>query len=155
MGCCLSILVRIFGINLEPEEGSPILSDENGNAEQPHINEALLPNEGDDPVYFISPAVSRHLSELTEEEQIQIARKIEFIGQMPSTVVSDHDKFQECVICMMDVETGEKIRYLPCAHMFHKDCVDIWLMRSLRCPTCMEEITEIKEYLSNLQIHAN
>jgi len=154
MGCCSSIFAWILGRNSELE-GNPILNDENGNAEQQQVNEVLLRNENDNPVYFISPGVSRYLDQLTEDEQIEITRKIEFIGQMPSAVVSDQDKLQECVICMMDVEIGETIRYLPCAHMFHKDCVDVWLMRSLCCPTCMEEITEIKEYLSNLQMNPN
>ena len=52
-------------------------------------------------------------------------------------------------ICMTDAEVGETVRYLPCTHMFHKVCVDTWLMRSLTCPTCMEELTEAIVYLSN------
>ena len=52
-------------------------------------------------------------------------------------------------ICMTDAEVGETVRYIPCTHMFHKVCVDTWLMRSLTCPTCMEELTEAIVYLSN------
>ena len=149
MGCCLSFLSAIFGGNIEPQETDPILN-ENGNDEQHAVDDVLLPNEGDEnPVYYTSPGVGRPLNELSEDEQIDLARKIEFLDQMPSTVVDQYEKIQECVICMVDFEVGETVRYLPCAHMFHKKCVDTWLMRSLTCPTCMEELTEIKEYLLN------
>ena len=98
--------------------------------------------------YWVN-GVFRPLVELTLEEQTNLARKIEFLDQMPSTVIDNNDKIQECVICMVDLEVGDTVRYLPCAHMFHKTCVDNWLMRNLTCPTCMEELTEVKEYLSN------
>ena len=45
-----------------------------------------------------------------------------------------------CAICMIDFETGDEIKYLPCMHIYHKECVDDWLVRSLRCPACMEPV---------------
>uniref|UniRef100_A0A8C0ENJ2 RING-type domain-containing protein n=1 Tax=Bubo bubo TaxID=30461 RepID=A0A8C0ENJ2_BUBBB len=35
-----------------------------------------------------------------------------------------------CVICMMDFVYGDPIRFLPCMHIYHLDCIDDWLMRS-------------------------
>ena len=45
-----------------------------------------------------------------------------------------------CAICMMDFTAGETIRFLPCMHFYHIQCVDDWLMRSLTCPTCMQRV---------------
>lgn len=45
-----------------------------------------------------------------------------------------------CVICMMDFEYGDPIRFLPCLHIYHVDCIDPWLMRSFTCPSCMEPV---------------
>lgn len=45
-----------------------------------------------------------------------------------------------CVICMMDFEYGDPIRFLPCLHIYHLDCIDTWLMRSFTCPSCMEPV---------------
>ena len=145
MGCCLSFLNSILGDNIDDNTTDPILPDNEPNDQQP-----LHEPDGDNPVYYTSPGVGRPLNELSEDEQINLARKIEFLDQMPSTILDQYDKIQECVICMLDIEIGEAIRYLPCAHLFHKNCVDTWLMRSLSCPTCMEELTEVKEYLSNV-----
>lgn len=45
-----------------------------------------------------------------------------------------------CVICMMDFVYGDPIRFLPCMHTYHMDCIDDWLMRSFTCPSCMEPV---------------
>lgn len=41
---------------------------------------------------------------------------------------------------MMDFEYGDPIRFLPCLHIYHMDCIDPWLMRSFTCPSCMEPV---------------
>lgn len=45
-----------------------------------------------------------------------------------------------CAICMMEFASGEAVRFLPCMHYYHIQCVDDWLMRALTCPTCMERV---------------
>lgn len=45
-----------------------------------------------------------------------------------------------CVICMGEFIVGDSLRYLPCVHTYHKDCIDDWLMRSFTCPSCMEPV---------------
>ena len=41
---------------------------------------------------------------------------------------------------MMEFSVGERIRYLPCLHTFHQECIDDWLMRSFTCPSCVEAV---------------
>lgn len=48
--------------------------------------------------------------------------------------------FFRCVICMLDFVYGDPIRFLPCMHIYHMDCIDDWLMRSFTCPSCMEPV---------------
>ena len=45
-----------------------------------------------------------------------------------------------CVICMIEFVIGDRVRYLPCMHTYHTDCIDDWLMRSFTCPSCMEPV---------------
>jgi len=45
-----------------------------------------------------------------------------------------------CAICLSDYEEKEDIRYLPCNHHFHKNCVDQWLLTNKTCPFCKHEI---------------
>lgn len=74
-----------------------------------------------------------------EEQQVRIAKRIGLIQHLP-TGEYDGTKKGECVICMMELITGEEVRYLPCMHTYHAVCIDDWLLRSLTCPSCMEPV---------------
>jgi E3 ubiquitin-protein ligase RNF11 len=41
---------------------------------------------------------------------------------------------------MVEFTMGDMLRFLPCMHVYHKDCIDDWLMRSFTCPSCMEPV---------------
>ncbi|XP_076440564.1 RING finger protein 11-like [Babylonia areolata] len=93
------------------------------------------------PVYHPSPNVSRPATQLTEEEQIKIAQRLGLINHLPMGVYDGcSKKAKECVICMCEFTMGDMLRFLPCMHIYHKDCIDDWLMRSFTCPSCMEPV---------------
>jgi len=49
----------------------------------------------------------------------------------------------ECAICLQPFQRGEKIRILPCGHIFHKEEVDDWLIRWKKlCPICRTDVTQ-------------
>merc|ERR1719343_577889 len=39
-----------------------------------------------------------------------------------------------CAICQDFMSAGEEVRRLPCAHMFHAECIARWLHVKLTCP---------------------
>ena len=92
------------------------------------------------PIYYPSPNVSCTVSQLTEEEQVKIAKRIGYIQHLPTGVYDGCKKSRECVICMVEFLIGESVRYLPCLHIYHVSCIDDWLMRSFTCPSCMEPV---------------
>lgn len=92
------------------------------------------------PIYHPSPGVSRPAHMLTEEEQIKIAQRIGLIQHLPMGHYDESKKNQECIICMTDFLPGDPVRYLPCMHTYHMQCIDDWLMRSFTCPSCMEPV---------------
>ncbi|KAF3338956.1 E3 ubiquitin-protein ligase RING1-like protein [Carex littledalei] len=56
----------------------------------------------------------------------------------PSIVLSwDHDA-ADCVICMDEMCTQDEaeITKLPCDHLFHKNCIGLWLNSNNTCPLC-------------------
>uniref|UniRef100_A0A4W3H085 Ring finger protein 11a n=1 Tax=Callorhinchus milii TaxID=7868 RepID=A0A4W3H085_CALMI len=97
------------------------------------------------PVYHPTPSQTCLATQLTEDEQIRIAQRLGLIHHLPKgTFTSTKDPQDktgnECVICMMDFAYGDPIRFLPCLHIYHVECIDEWLMRSFTCPSCMEPV---------------
>eukprot|EP00118_Oscarella_pearsei_P011398 m.76395 g.76395 ORF g.76395 m.76395 type:complete len:78 (+) comp35982_c0_seq27:1222-1455(+) len=62
------------------------------------------------------------------------------INLIPTFKYFQHNAKNEdkCVICLCGFENGQTLRALPCAHNFHKPCVDKWLGASKTCPVCRE-----------------
>ena len=47
---------------------------------------------------------------------------------------------QCCSVCITDYDQGDKLRVLPCKHLFHAKCVDQWLSVNATCPLCRKSI---------------
>ncbi|CAN1278275.1 RING-H2 finger protein ATL65 [Linum perenne] len=44
---------------------------------------------------------------------------------------------RECAVCLLEFEFDDYVRLLPaCSHVFHVDCIDIWLKSHANCPLC-------------------
>ncbi|KAL3662576.1 hypothetical protein V7S43_012429 [Phytophthora oleae] len=46
-----------------------------------------------------------------------------------------------CIICQYDFVPNDRAMTLPCAHVFHEDCVGGWIRENNSCPMCKGEIT--------------
>ncbi|KAI9573668.1 hypothetical protein HD554DRAFT_2012982 [Boletus coccyginus] len=49
----------------------------------------------------------------------------------------------QCAICLFEFAKGDRVRELPCHHIFHLDEVDAWLInRKKLCPVCKADVTQ-------------
>ncbi|ESQ36490.1 hypothetical protein EUTSA_v10009604mg [Eutrema salsugineum] len=49
---------------------------------------------------------------------------------------------QECSVCLSEFQEDEKLRIIPnCCHVFHIDCIDIWLQGNANCPLCRTSVS--------------
>lgn len=66
------------------------------------------------------------------------------IHRLPVSVYTSVAKAGEapasCCICMEDLVTGDAVKWLPCTHVFHADCIDPWLAVNSTCPTDMKPL---------------
>ncbi|KAI3497931.1 hypothetical protein L2E82_13927 [Cichorium intybus] len=47
----------------------------------------------------------------------------------------------ECAICLSKIEDDDEIRELRCDHLFHRNCLDMWLSyRHATCPLCRDNL---------------
>ncbi|XP_061457813.1 E3 ubiquitin-protein ligase RNF167-like [Rhineura floridana] len=54
------------------------------------------------------------------------------------------DRYDLCVICMAEYETGDLLKILPCTHAYHNTCINTWLLIQPRtgrtCPICKQKV---------------
>lgn len=100
----------------------------------------------DIPTDIINFLISLQHREMTPEDYELLLRLDE--GVAPKTVSNDvigsfkTDIVDEstagtglCSVCMEAYEVGQKRKFLPCNHIFHEKCIDLWLSNSSQnCP---------------------
>lgn len=68
-------------------------------------------------------------------------RSIPILKFKKSDAASDANSC-ECAVCLNEFQDGEKLRSIPnCGHVFHIDCIDIWLQNNANCPLCRTSIS--------------
>lgn len=83
-------------------------------------------------------STAAEMKALDEKRKARIRGLLE---QIPIDVYVEGGKGDaECAICMGDFQQGDPIRFLPCMHAYHLQCIDDWLLRSFTCPSCMEPV---------------
>lgn len=59
---------------------------------------------------------------------------------------NDGGGWLQCAVCLSIVQEGEEVRQLPtCKHLFHRDCIDLWLYSHSTCPLCRSKVEAMKE----------
>lgn len=47
----------------------------------------------------------------------------------------------ECAVCLNEFEDDETLRLIPvCSHVFHRECIDAWLLHHSTCPVCRADL---------------
>jgi hypothetical protein len=65
---------------------------------------------------------------------------------------------EDCMICMMGYERGERPYRLQCNHEFHASCIQHWLQakgRDARCPYCRADIYGQRHEIEAAQLDVN
>ena len=58
-----------------------------------------------------------------------------------------------CTICFVPLEDGDRVGALPCQHVFHVDCLKVWLQRRNCCPLCQQNGVAAPRYDNHQQEH--
>ncbi|KAJ3692169.1 hypothetical protein LUZ60_012519 [Juncus effusus] len=60
----------------------------------------------------------------------------------------------QCSVCMNLVQEGEKVRQLTdCKHLFHPECIDMWLYSHSTCPLCRSTVNPVQGGKNEVEVH--
>ncbi|PIA57286.1 hypothetical protein AQUCO_00600195v1 [Aquilegia coerulea] len=101
------------------------------NRRLPNLNRIYIPN------------IAIHNNQGTlHSEELQEIPMFNFDTSLNPTSRRTQFQTNDCSICLGEFLNGEEIRMLAsCAHLFHRECIDQWLLsRSTTCPICRENV---------------
>ncbi|KFR05211.1 E3 ubiquitin-protein ligase RNF128, partial [Nipponia nippon] len=100
--------------------------------------------------YFIFYSARRlRMSRAQSRKQRQLkARAKKAIEQLQLRTLKQGDKEtgpdgDACVVCIELYKPNEVVRILTCNHLFHKNCIDPWLLEHRTCPMCKCDILKV------------
>ncbi|XP_010522482.1 PREDICTED: RING-H2 finger protein ATL16-like [Tarenaya hassleriana] len=78
-----------------------------------------------------------------DESEIRALPIFQFKKRVGDRNEGEEDKTsQECSVCLNEFQEDEKLRIIPnCCHLFHIDCIDIWLQNNANCPLCRTSVS--------------
>ena len=87
---------------------------------------------------------------MSYEELIELGERIGHVSRgLESNIIDKipiiefkklNEKNDNCAICFEQYKNKEKLKKLNCSHLFHTNCITIWLGKEKKCPLCKEEI---------------
>ncbi|KAH0624602.1 hypothetical protein JD844_032251, partial [Phrynosoma platyrhinos] len=73
------------------------------------------------------------------------------IGHLSLHIVKPKDKgldvdAENCAVCIENYKPKDTVRILPCKHVFHRHCIDPWLLEHRTCPMCKLDVIKALGY---------
>lgn len=60
-------------------------------------------------------------------------------NSLQKNIVDEEVKnFGECCVCLEPLQ--KNLYAMPCAHLFHENCIREWLKKHTKCPICEESV---------------
>ncbi|GKV25161.1 hypothetical protein SLEP1_g34639 [Rubroshorea leprosula] len=119
----------------------------------PEMDDNADPYFGDQDDYIHTSEYEMLFGQFVENENAFLGRppaSKSVVENLPSVVVTKEDvecNNALCAVCKDDINIGEMVKQLPCAHRYHGDCIVPWLGIRNTCPVCRHELpTDDSEY---------
>ena len=65
------------------------------------------------------------------------------IARLPDVPFAPHLATLDCSVCTSAFQEGQALIHMPCSelHVFHRDCISVWLAIRSSCPLCRQPLT--------------
>jgi hypothetical protein len=118
-----------------------------------YISNNLLNSERN-PILIPNNNINQNNNNNKNELKIQLFKELDEFQYKNKDKFNDAITEDECPICLCKYKITDKIKELPCRHIFHKKCLKQWFQRSDSCPICKFDIKdEINKRKAELEKH--
>jgi len=77
-------------------------------------------------------------------EAMAAASQQEAVLGLDASAITSLPAGAECSVCLAEVKPKEMVKQLPaCAHLFHEECIDLWLLSYRTCPVCRTPVNAV------------
>ena len=96
-------------------------------------------------ITMLMTLVLYYLREINKDTDKRIQKlNEETNNNLPIIKYSDLDTtkidYNKCTICLANFDNEDLVKMLPCQHIFHNDCINVWLQNyNYKCPICRKE----------------
>lgn len=104
--------------------------DDSGVTRVPDAPEAPQPRS--DGAARLDPAAAAAAAEVARAQRLKVAEAA--LAHLPVERLAPDAAGDPCAICQETMCDGEEVRRMPCAHIFHSECIARWLQVKLTCP---------------------
>ena len=85
---------------------------------------------------------------VSEQEKGYLKDKFSMVCEQGQDQVPEKDQVC-CIVCIGEFEKDENVLLFPgCKHPYHYNCIETWLTKKVKCPTCRSSMRE--EIMRNL-----
>ncbi|CAI2349092.1 unnamed protein product [Caenorhabditis sp. 36 PRJEB53466] len=91
--------------------------------------------------YYVQRFRYAHAKDRLQRRLFNAARKA--LTRIPTMVIAPgmhHELQSDCAVCLDPYQLQDVVRLLPCKHIYHKSCIDPWLLEHRTCPMCKNDI---------------
>jgi hypothetical protein len=130
---------NIIHVNVSIHEAS--VEHEHEEDEHEHEEDEHEHEDEDVPETVTELQIEYFINFLNNLEEVKIVLNEDDLNDMPEKKYSEiSTEFSTCSICQDELSKDNVIRQLNCSHIYHKECIDKYLLEySSKCPICRAE----------------
>lgn len=88
----------------------------------------------------------------SEEDSSERVRNINFEKLNKFIVNKSNKPCDDCPICLDEFKCRQHCRRFDCSHVFHKKCIDKWLIKNTHCPVCRACVQPLQPTTRSIRI---